>query len=594
MKRYLILLVMLSALCTLALGSCLGSIAPAAATNTGSLQLSIANASGGSAKTVQPTANLAATSFEIYGSGPDNHAFSDEVTSTQYSRAALPIGAWIIKIYGKDDSGEKILSGIATAVIAEGATTSVAITLVPMDGTGTLAINLSWPLGSVAAPSIVSTLTPIGGTGESLSFTMADNSASYGSSSLASGYYTLSIKLMDGDTAVWGGIEEVRILANKTTSMTKALAKAEMNCVITGSLGMTVTIDYQDPVDISLSGGLASLPLGQSMTVTATCSITPTAYAWYLNGTLIDGQASSSIAIGSGLDMGNYRLDAIAYAEDRTGSASLAFSVTDSPIPQLIDPDYAGNTYAGVVKANGDAVYSRNYQYVVMRNLKTMNAPFLSLQDNGTPEAIDASNGREDVFFVNDRGAWNFAKLSMTYGTSYTTSDLGLNLPIPMRTLRGTAFLDGRLFYNEWGSGNDHMGYLDANNGYAEVYVTSRASSTRNHLMAFNGRLLYLQYIDSSHQSIYSVPDDGSKNFANPSLFMSVGDFLVYYAVDLSDGTIAIDSRTDGVYTLALYDGTTKEKIYTIDQDSYSHNTVFNSNGYVLYTKNSKAYFAQK
>jgi len=105
--------------------------------------------------------------------------------------------------------------------VVAGETETVAISVIPLSGDETLSLNLTWPSGILSSPTVEASLKPTNcGSAQSLSFTIAENSASYSSNSIAAGYYTLSLLLKEGTTVVAGKTDIIRILSNQTTSET--------------------------------------------------------------------------------------------------------------------------------------------------------------------------------------------------------------------------------------------------------------------------------------------------------------------------------------------------------------------------------------
>jgi len=178
--------------------------------------------------TVTPEVVMEITSYDIKGSGPDEASFSDTgITDNIYERSNLPAGEWTITVDGKNSSGIVIASKSEAVLIVDGQTTTVNVTLVPLGGEGTLAVNLSWPVGEIDNPVVVATLTDSGGVSSAMDFIVTSENASYLSDSLlAAGYYTMAIQLKDSSVLMWGRVVAVRMLAGHTTSATYALVEA--------------------------------------------------------------------------------------------------------------------------------------------------------------------------------------------------------------------------------------------------------------------------------------------------------------------------------------------------------------------------------
>jgi hypothetical protein len=99
--------------------------------------------------------------------------------------------------------------------ISAGQITQAEVSVVPLEGTGSLAIIISWPEGMVTSPVVTGTLTADGEAPQNISFTLEDNSASYTAVALDVGYYVLMVELYDGQNVIWGQLETVRILKDQ-------------------------------------------------------------------------------------------------------------------------------------------------------------------------------------------------------------------------------------------------------------------------------------------------------------------------------------------------------------------------------------------
>jgi len=173
------------------------------------------------AKSLLPSLDMTPASYMIKGSGPAGASFTQAVTSTSATISNLVAGAWsiIVEAYNGDAPATLIGSGTGTVTVAAGKTESLEITVIPLSGDGSLSLTVSWPSGVLSSPSIEASLTPTtGGSAQSLSFMIADNSASYSSNSIDAGYYTLSLCLKDGGVVVGGKTDSVRIIAGQTTT----------------------------------------------------------------------------------------------------------------------------------------------------------------------------------------------------------------------------------------------------------------------------------------------------------------------------------------------------------------------------------------
>lgn len=300
-----------------------------------------------SVKTLVPPISMSPSSYQVSGSGPDGATFSMTTSETQVAVADLAFGDWTITVDAKNEQGTVIGRGQSGIQLQSGAAQSVSIRVVPLDGTGTLQLDVSWTASDVQAPSVTAQLTPSSGSAISLSFTLGAGSATCTRSSIPTGYYTLDLQLRDNGTMVMGAVEIVRIVKDQTTAGTFAFT--EINQEAGSSVQVNITPEMQDPIPVTLSGQAPEILAGGTMTVTASvpAEVGNVVYTWYLNSQ--SKATGASYTVGSGLDAGFYRLDVTTFsaAGTRAGSASHLFHVIDSASATLAwdansEPDLAG------------------------------------------------------------------------------------------------------------------------------------------------------------------------------------------------------------------------------------------------------------
>ena len=184
----------------------------------GSLIVELSTSAMG-AKSILPPLDMEAASYDLSGNGPGMTAFTQiGLTGSTAVENTLAVGAWTITVDAFNAAHDLIGGGSTAVSIEAGETAQASVQIVPLSGTGTVTINISWTPGLISVPSVVATLTPAGGGAQSLSFTTGVNSATYSSGkTLSAGYYSLALKLQDNNLAVWGFFEAVRILKDQTT-----------------------------------------------------------------------------------------------------------------------------------------------------------------------------------------------------------------------------------------------------------------------------------------------------------------------------------------------------------------------------------------
>lgn len=342
--------------------------------DVGSLILSFSTADM-LARTFVPDLDMNVASYDVSGIGPDSSTFSQPgVTETSVVQNSLAVGAWTIVVEAYNGEDILIGSGSTAVEIRAGKTTTATVTVTPLDGKGTLSVNVSWTPGLITNPSAVATLTPVGGSAQNLSFVPGTNSLSYNSGkTLDMGYYWLQIQLLDDGVPTWWALEAVRILKDQTTTGTFALDEDDIN---TGGVSITIVPALQNPITITFSGHVSFLTPGTDMTVTASTSESGVSYQWYLNGQLLSGETAPSITIGSTLANGNYRLDLAVAKGSVISSNHVRFTVGEyhyeealidaGGSPPMIDSVVLGiGRNDGVLRlySTGDWLTNKGYEY---------------------------------------------------------------------------------------------------------------------------------------------------------------------------------------------------------------------------------------
>lgn len=292
---------------------------------TGSLNLLINDSVS---RMLLPEISMDAYSFQIRGTGSDGGSFVLDTLDSENLVDGLAPGDWDIEVDAYNEGHLLIGYGSRTVTVYRGDTTPASIAVLPLAGTGTLDLSLLWETGDVSDPVIAASLIPAAGGSVPLGFSSADPGYAEATSILETGYYTLILQLLDGDTVVMGTAETVRIAADQSTS--GSFDFSDVNSV-GGGIDMGIDVDMKEPIDIVLAGTVDSMTAGGSFTATASSpgETEAISYSWYLNGSSLG--SGSSMSLGSSLNPGVYRLDVIALNSDftRSGSVNHTFTVTE-------------------------------------------------------------------------------------------------------------------------------------------------------------------------------------------------------------------------------------------------------------------------
>lgn len=309
------------AVAALFLAACTG---PMTQDKGGSLSIQLRN--NVNTRTLLPAVDMNAASFTVSGIGPGEATFSQTTAGAPVTVNALALGSWSVTVNALNAAGTVIGSGQATVTVNTRQTSTVAISVMPLAGNGTLDLTVTWTASQVENASIQASLTPPSGPPIPLSFNVAGNQATFSSTAIPAGYQTLTLQLMDNDVAVMGAVEVVRIVAGQVTAGSSAFTNVNQPG---GSVQVNVTPAMADPIPLSIDGVSGKLTNGDSMTATvsATDGTVGVVYVWYLNGASIG--TGESCAVGSELPVGFYRLDVLGFSADgtRAGSASASFQI---------------------------------------------------------------------------------------------------------------------------------------------------------------------------------------------------------------------------------------------------------------------------
>ena len=299
----------------------------------GTLILSLSN-SGFQIQTILPPVDMNVASYTAAGSGPFGDSF--EVTSfladDLVQVPSLEPGEWTIVVYANNAEGSIIGSGNDdTVLIVSGQVTTVSITVVPIEGIGTLSVQVEWPAGVLGNPSVTGTLAAVGSDppASPIQFSMASDALSASNMQyLDTGYYTLTIRLSDGSDPLWGVVEGVRIVSGQVSGKVYELVSA----VNQGGLALTIDPALDNPITITFQGQLAELGQHSAtpMTVTATTGEPVDSYQWYLQGEPLAGENDAVVDIATDLKLGTYWLSLVVTKDAVVSSGHVEFDVVST------------------------------------------------------------------------------------------------------------------------------------------------------------------------------------------------------------------------------------------------------------------------
>jgi sugar lactone lactonase YvrE len=326
------------------------------------LEIHLETPGGGAAKSLAPQGpGMEIAAYDLFAAGPDGAEFSAlGVSSSVYMKSGLRPGSWTVHAVGKNAGGVSLVQSPEAAVtLALAETTEVSLVCVPLEGQGTLSIDLAWPAESVVRGAVEATLAPDGGPAAPIAFTVSDTNPSAGYDSaktLDSGYYTLNVLLRDAGMSnylVWSTTESVYIFKDQVTAADWVLTAADTDEAPAPGMTLRLVTDVRMPLGVTLAGVPASLVQGQSASATAASVPEAASWRWFIDGVEVAGQTASAISFGAALGAGGHTIAAIAEFDGRRGSAAARFAVEAAPVPGV--SALAGSGFAGDAEGAGAA-----------------------------------------------------------------------------------------------------------------------------------------------------------------------------------------------------------------------------------------------
>jgi len=308
-------------------------------------------------RALDPGLDLTIASYDISGAGPSSETFSlPGVQGATATAKNLRTGSWTVTATGKNAAGTAITQASKNVNVVAGNTANVNITCILFPGNGYLYLGFSWPSGQIQTPEVVATLTPLGSTvAQNLIFTSAATSTYYQNTSLASGYYTLVLKLNESSGTprnLWGHTETILIITGNNTSGNWILYPTDLSLAPTGGMTVGLASVTNPPLGVTLADASSSMVRGGSISLSASATAQPDSWQWYLNGTPIANATLSSITLGSDLAAGPYSIDVVAQKGVTTGSAGSRFRVV-APSVNRVAKIAAGDAHSLILMEDG-------------------------------------------------------------------------------------------------------------------------------------------------------------------------------------------------------------------------------------------------
>jgi len=494
-------------------------------------------------KTLVPAIDMTPAVYDISGNGPDGSSFLVSSGEMVTEIGSLLLGEWQITAEAKNAFGDSIGQGSSNATVTSTESVTVNIDVNPLSGTGILNLEVHWKQEDISNPSIEAEL--ITGSKDSipLNFTIdVSGSGICTQTNIFSGYYTITIKLLDDTTLKIGAVEVVRIVKDQTTF--GIFDFTDLSTAI-GNINVYITPQMNNSITVNIAGQFNEITLGTSMKLEALTfgESDVSTFVWYLNGE--SKGTGSFFTTNSSLLEGVYRLDATAFNVEGTRGGSYTHNFKVLPYVtlgsltysmSLIDGENGFDFLSGVrgvdVSNDNKNVYITSYNddslLVFTRNPLSGSLYFIQVVKNNSNGVIGL-DGADGVTVTPDGKS--------VYVAGYADDSLA----VFSRDLSTGEVL----FFQDFKNGKDGINCLDGASRIAvssdggSVYITgfkdnSVAVFTRD---TITGELTYLNGIKNG--------SNGLEDFIGPKgITVSLDGKNVYVACYSSDSLAVFNRNT--------------------------------------------------
>ncbi|MBT3273895.1 MAG: hypothetical protein HN368_12125, partial [Spirochaetales bacterium] len=181
----------------------------------GSLQVDFGNFQP---KTLSPDISSVPAYFEITGTGPSDESFSVSSSEESTTFDGLIFGTWSVSAEVFNAESRLIGEGSGEVEIRSGETENLSIEISPITGQGDISVGLQWAGDLLTNPAINAQLVGDGALSQTVNFAIDGvGSASVLMADVPSGYYTMTVNLLDGTAVVAGLTEVVRVMTGQIT-----------------------------------------------------------------------------------------------------------------------------------------------------------------------------------------------------------------------------------------------------------------------------------------------------------------------------------------------------------------------------------------
>lgn len=306
-------------------------------TSAGSLVINIKNTAS---RMLLPNIDMNPGYYLIKGAGPFSEVFSVTTPPQTTQVDGLTVGEWTITITVYNSVHIPIGVGTATTNVADNAASTVSITVSPFDGEGTLDLTVNWIDSEVERPELIATLTPLVGASRDLNFVVSQGSATFNAADIPTGYYTLSLKLLNNGIPTMGATELVRIIKDMTTTGSYTFDSVNQTY---GTIDVDIIPEIIDTSKACVYGNVIKKIENETISLRSEVKHYSggLTYNWYVDGNL--ESTNPNFTFDNTWALANYRVDLLIFSTDGTHAASESIMIEVGPFVLVKSISIGGN-----------------------------------------------------------------------------------------------------------------------------------------------------------------------------------------------------------------------------------------------------------
>lgn len=273
--------------------------------------------------------------YQVIGNGP-TESISDEFSDDSFSINGLEVGDWNFKVDAYNTDGDLIGEDNQVITIIAGELHEAEFFITPLQGEGSLNFTVTGANYDGSDLPLDCSLMNVDDVEQTLSVEKNTTLGEYSLSAidLPVGYYILNTVAKLGEVPVGGRTDVIRVLSDSVT--TGDIPLVDLIIPDSGDNSITIDIDLNLPLDVTLTPSSATLSIGETITFTGDVdSYTDVTVKWYINGVLQVGEEvliynlSWSDGENPPYRLGTYQVDLIVISGDgtKTGAASALFTI---------------------------------------------------------------------------------------------------------------------------------------------------------------------------------------------------------------------------------------------------------------------------